>query len=93
MAPLTGERPRAKMHSTSPEVQKTKTFPRRGKKQDLSAAKQEIIAEPVHYCEDPHDRISRRAYALYAERGYRDGCAIQDWLDAEREILSREQPA
>jgi hypothetical protein len=26
------------------------------------------------------------------ERGYRDGCALQDWLDAEREILSREQP-
>ncbi|MBI3806913.1 MAG: DUF2934 domain-containing protein [Nitrospirae bacterium] len=26
------------------------------------------------------------------ERGFRDGCALQDWLDAEREILSREQP-
>ena len=77
----------------SPEVQKTKTFPRRGGKQALSAAKQEIAAEPVHYCEDLRDRISRRAYVFYAERGYRDGCALQDWLDAEREILSREQPA
>jgi hypothetical protein len=27
------------------------------------------------------------------DRGYRDGCALQDWLDAEREILSREQPS
>jgi hypothetical protein len=33
--------------------------------------------------------IATRAYALYEERGYRHGCDLQDWLDAEREILSR----
>ena len=38
------------------------------------------------------DMIAARAYALYEERGYRQGCDLQDWLDAEREILSR-QPA
>lgn len=38
------------------------------------------------------DPIAVRAYALYEERGYRQGCDLQDWLDAEREILSR-QPA
>ncbi len=37
-------------------------------------------------------RIAARAYALYQERGYRQGCDLQDWVDAEREILSR-QPA
>jgi hypothetical protein len=36
--------------------------------------------------------IAARAHALYEERGYRHGCDLQDWLDAEREILSR-QPA
>lgn len=36
-----------------------------------------------------HDHIASRAYALYEERGYRQGCDLQDWLDAEREILSR----
>jgi hypothetical protein len=36
--------------------------------------------------------IAARAHALYEERGYRQGCDLQDWLDAEREILSR-QPA
>jgi len=38
------------------------------------------------------DHIAARAYALYEERGYRQGCDLEDWLDAEREILSR-QPA
>ncbi|WP_455245302.1 DUF2934 domain-containing protein [Petrachloros mirabilis] len=37
-----------------------------------------------------HDRIALRAYALYEERGYRHGWDLQDWLDAEREILSHE---
>lgn len=36
--------------------------------------------------------IAARAYALYRERGYRQGCDLQDWLDAEREILSRNSP-
>lgn len=34
-------------------------------------------------------RITARVYELYAERGYREGYAGQDWLDAEREILNR----
>lgn len=38
----------------------------------------------------PHDdvqaRIADRAYALHAERGYRQGYALEDWLEAEREI-------
>lgn len=40
-----------------------------------------------------HERITARAYALHAERGYRQGCDLQDWLDAEREILSRQLSA
>lgn len=36
--------------------------------------------------------IAIRAYSLYEERRYRQGCDLQDWLDAEREILSRNLP-
>jgi len=36
---------------------------------------------------DLHERISERAYELYAQRGWREGGALEDWLDAEREIL------
>jgi len=37
--------------------------------------------------DDLHARITVRAYELYVARGRREGCAEQDWLDAEREIL------
>jgi hypothetical protein len=33
--------------------------------------------------EDMWQRIATKAYALYEERGRREGCALQDWLDAE----------
>jgi hypothetical protein len=39
--------------------------------------------------EDLHGLIEKRAYELYAERNFRQGVALDDWLDAEQEILSR----
>jgi hypothetical protein len=36
--------------------------------------------------ENPHERISRRAYELYLDRGEQSD-ATQNWLDAETEIL------
>jgi hypothetical protein len=42
--------------------------------------------------DDLHAPIATRAYELYAQRGFRDGCAVEDWLDAEREIVSGEFP-
>ncbi|HKW85955.1 MAG TPA: DUF2934 domain-containing protein [Nitrospiraceae bacterium] len=35
---------------------------------------------------DLQARISKRAYELYEQRGYYDGYALEDWLQAEREI-------
>jgi Protein of unknown function (DUF2934) len=37
--------------------------------------------------EELHERITLRAYELYAQRGWREDHALDDWLDAEREIL------
>jgi len=48
--------------------------------------------QPRSSFDDLHARITTRAYELYAERDYRTGCELEDWLDAEREILSREFP-
>jgi hypothetical protein len=42
--------------------------------------------------DDLHARIATRAYELYVQRGCREACAVEDWLDAEREIVSREFP-
>jgi len=38
--------------------------------------------------DDLHARIAVRAYELYVERGYREGGALEDWLDAERQVLA-----
>jgi hypothetical protein len=48
--------------------------------------------QPVSPCDDLHILIAKRAYELHTERGYRHGCALDDWLDAEREILSQIPP-
>ena len=53
---------------------------------------QQPHAWPLSPCEDPHVLIAMRAYELYGVRGYRGGSALDDWLDAEREILSQIQP-
>jgi hypothetical protein len=42
--------------------------------------------------DDLHAHIATRAYELYLQRGCREGCAEEDWLEAEREIVSREFP-
>jgi hypothetical protein len=39
---------------------------------------------------DLKPEIARRAYELYEQRGHRDGYALDDWLDAERELQSHE---
>jgi hypothetical protein len=49
-------------------------------------------SQPLSPCDDPHILIAKRAYELYSERGYRHGYALDDWLDAEREILSQIPP-
>jgi hypothetical protein len=36
-------------------------------------------------------RIAKRAYELYERRGYQDGYALEDWLQAEREIRDAAQ--
>jgi len=33
------------------------------------------------------DRIRNRAYCLYEKRGYGEGKALDDWLEAKAEVL------
>lgn len=37
-------------------------------------------------------RIALRAYELYRQRSGVDGHAEEDWLQAEREVLSNQEP-
>ena len=36
-----------------------------------------------------HERIALRAYQLYEARGSIDGFDLEDWLEAEQEVLSQ----
>jgi hypothetical protein len=38
---------------------------------------------------DTHRAIARRAYELYVARGKTPGHALDDWLQAERELSTR----
>jgi len=38
---------------------------------------------------DVETKIRQRAYELYEQRGYTPGSDQEDWLRAEREVLSR----
>jgi Protein of unknown function (DUF2934) len=51
-----------------------------------------VALQKHQMCNDLHAQITVRAYYLYMERGRREGCAEQDWLAAEREILNRTFP-
>jgi len=37
-------------------------------------------------------RIALRAYELYLQRGSTDGHADEDWLQAEHEIMPKQEP-
>jgi Protein of unknown function (DUF2934) len=60
--------------------------------QPVGQAAEKFHAPPLSPCEDLHILIAKRAHELYSERGYRHGSALDDWLEAEREILSQIPP-
>src|ERR1700732_2040966 len=41
----------------------------------------------------PEERIRRRAYELYVDRGNQSGSELDDWLQAEEEILQAQDEA
>jgi len=52
----------------------------------------ETRARKIVQSSDIEERIRRRAYQLYEERGKVDGFALDDWLLAERELLGAGRP-
>ena len=39
-----------------------------------------------------NDEIARRAYELYEARGFVDGFDVEDWLQAEQEVVESSKP-
>ena len=75
-------------HRTKETKQRAPTSPQ-AQAATLTAAR---TRQPVSPCDDLQVLIAKRAYELYSERGYRHGSALDNWLDAEREILSQIPP-
>jgi len=60
------------------------------KRRSHSAGSEPAQSEALPACDDLQARIAKRAYQLYLERGVDHGYALDDWLQAEREILGPE---
>ena len=60
---------------------------------EVETARTHIDARPEERAtelpEGTWQRIAAKAYALYEERGRREGYALQDWLDAQH-IVNKE---
>jgi hypothetical protein len=52
-----------------------------------TAKKAQTVAEKVTATTPTHEEIARLAQQYWAERGWQDGQAEQDWLRAERELM------
>lgn len=58
------------------------------KHNEMAVTIQKDKAQEGALSDERQERIAKRAYELYLERGCREGCAVEDWVDAEREILT-----
>ena len=45
--------------------------------------------EAARRAEAQQDRIAQRAYELYEQRGRQEGRDLEDWLNAESQLLGR----
>jgi len=70
-------------------TRQVKTQPK-GRKATQGPDLPEISSQPsVSVCDDLQVRIATRAHELYMNRGCGDGYDLEDWVQAEREILSQ----
>jgi ribosomal protein L17 len=52
-----------------------------------TTAKKQTVAEKVTATTPTHKEIAQLAQRYWAERGWQDGQAEQDWLRAEQELM------
>jgi len=45
--------------------------------------------QPISAGDNLHPLVAKRAYEIHADRGFRQGSALDEWLEAEREILNQ----
>jgi hypothetical protein len=60
---------------------------------DVKGTEQAQQIQPQTNPRDLEERVRRRAYELYEERGRVDGFEVENWLDAEAELLHAQHRA
>lgn len=55
--------------------------------QQLKSIRKQARQDDASAYDELQTRIAERAYSLYEQRNREDGHALEDWLQAEREIL------
>ncbi len=65
----------------TPSLQKEKVK-QQDKEADASLAQSKALSS------EDHTRVEELAYALYEQRGRKDGHDLEDWFNAEQRILS-----
>jgi len=50
--------------------------------------KQERRQDRTFLSDDLRARVAAQAYSFYEQRGYQDGYHLEDWLEAERRVLT-----
>lgn len=73
---------------SAPLTEENKVDPTQRKRSKSTGANQQSSAVMKVVQPSTDDQIRDRAYQLYIERGARDGHELQDWLDAEFELLA-----
>jgi len=48
-----------------------------------------LAEQAARRAEYHHGRVAQRAYELYEQWGRQEGRALEDWLNAERQLLGR----
>lgn len=59
----------------------------KGKRNEKAITTQKDNPQEGALSDELQERIAKRAYDLYLERGCRERCDVEDWVDAERETL------
>lgn len=59
------------------------------KKREAGTLSSQDCAQADHGSGEPRRCIAKRASELDVQRGCQEGPALEDWLEAEREILGR----
>ena len=80
-----------KITKKSKAAPKSKATPSRKVSSGKTINQKKAEAETQHtYFEDLGSRLAKRAYELYIQRGQEDVQDIEEWLEAERQILPKE---